>query len=82
MKKKAVIDRIEGKQAILLVDEKPLTVVKDQLPEKSKQGDWLEVEIEDGRLIATKMDPEETKRARERIAEKMAKLRRGEHLKP
>jgi hypothetical protein len=81
MKKKAVIDRFEGKQAVILVDEKPMDVDKALLPIKIKEGDWLEVEIEDGKLISAKLDEDETARMRERIEEKMAKLRRGEHLK-
>ncbi len=80
LKKKAVIDRIVGKQAILLIDEKSVAVEKRLIPEKSKEGDWLEVEIREGKLIGAKIDQEETSKARERIAEKMARLRRGEHL--
>jgi hypothetical protein len=81
MIKKAVIDRIEAKQAIILVDEKPMTFPKTLLPNKAKEGDWLQVEIEEGRLVSAKIDAEESARAAKRIAEKMARLRRGDHLK-
>jgi len=33
MIKKAAIDRFEGKQAVLLVGEKPLNVLRSALPE-------------------------------------------------
>jgi hypothetical protein len=81
MIKKAVIDRFEGKQAVILVDEKPMSYPKTLLPDKAKEGDWLEVEIEGGLLISAKIDAEESARAAKRIAEKMERLRRGDHLK-
>jgi hypothetical protein len=81
MKKKGVIDRIEGQHAIILIDEKPMNILLKLLPEKSKEGDWLELEIDNGEVINARMDLEESSRARERITEKMAKLRKGNHLK-
>jgi hypothetical protein len=81
MIQKACIDRFEGEQAVILVDEKPLIFPKSSLPKDVKEGDWLQVEIERGRLMSAKVDSEETKTTAERIKEKLARLRRGNQLK-
>lgn len=80
---KAVIDRFEGKMAVLLVgqDEKRIDVPRTRLPRRSKEGTWLQVEIQGNEIIEAKLDEEETNRARQRIADKLAALRRGDHLK-
>lgn len=75
--KKVAIDRFEGMQAVLLVDEKPLNVLRSLLPEGVKEGDWLEVEFDGERLVSAKVDAEEKERMRIRIAEKLARLRQG-----
>ncbi len=76
MVQKAVIDRFEGKQAVLLVDERPLVVLRSAIPEEAKEGDWLEVEIEGETLVRAKVDANETKRIKARIEEKLALLRK------
>jgi hypothetical protein len=81
MIQKACIDRFEGKQAVLLVDDKPLVFPKSLLPKAAKEGDWLQVDIEEGRLLSAKIDPEEKAKMAARIKEKLARLRRGDHLK-
>jgi hypothetical protein len=81
MIQKACIDRFEGKQAVLLVDDKPLVFPKSLLPKDAKEGDWLQVEIESGEILSAKIDPEEKARMAARIKEKVARLRRGDHLK-
>jgi hypothetical protein len=80
---KAVIDRFEGKYAVLLVGEgkQPLPIPRKLLPQKSVEGSWLLVVIENGKLISAVIDDEETSKARQRIAEKLERLRRGDHLK-
>jgi hypothetical protein len=78
MMEKACIDRFEGKQVVILVDDRPMVFPKSSLPKGSKEGDWLKVEIEDDRLVRAELDPEETMRTAVRIAEKLARLRRGE----
>jgi prophage tail gpP-like protein len=79
---KAVIDRFEGRFAVLIVgeDEQHMNVPKKRLPKLSKEGDWLQVEIQNGEVISAVMDKEETASAEQRIAEKLARLRQGEHL--
>lgn len=80
---KAVIDRFEGKFAVLIVgeDEQHMNVLKKLLPKQSREGSWLQVEIQNGEVISAVIDEEETANAKLRIAEKLARLRRGEHLK-
>ena len=79
---KAVIDRFEGSQAVLLVGDaaEPLVVPRKCLPKRVKAGHWLQVELDGQALVSAVVDKEETARARQRIAEKLAQLRRGEHL--
>jgi prophage tail gpP-like protein len=80
---KAVIDRFEGKFAVLIVgeDEQRMNVPKKRLPKLSREGDWLQVEIQNGEVVSAVMDQEETASAEQRIAEKLARLRQGDHLK-
>jgi len=75
MLQKAVIDRFEGKQAVLSIDEKLIIVLRTLLPENVKEGDWLQVEIKEGKLISAKVDLEEKALMTERIAKKLALLR-------
>jgi hypothetical protein len=80
---KAVIDRFEGDLAVLILEgsQERVNVPRGALPKGSKDGSWLQVEIEDGQVRKAVLDEEETDRARKRIAEKLEKLRRGEHRK-
>ena len=80
---KAVIDRFEGEFAVLIVgdDEQHLNVLKKLLPKPSKEGSWLQVEIQNGEVISAVIDEEETANAKQRIADKLARLRGEDHLK-
>ena len=83
MIEKAVIDRFENGVAVLLLKDgqEKLDTPKKSLPKGVKVGQWLQVEVEDGKLLSAVIDLEETARAKARIAEKLAMLRRGDHLK-
>ena len=83
MKEKAVIDRFEGNTAVLNIgeDERRIEAPRSRLPKGCKEGDWLKVELDEGKLVGVESDPQETEQARQRIAEKMAALLRGDHLK-
>ena len=78
----AVIDRFEGNFAILLVgdEQKPLTIERTFLPAKAKDGTWLQITIENGIVTQAVIDPQKTNQMAETIAEKMERLRKGEHL--
>jgi hypothetical protein len=77
---KAVIDRLEGDQAILLVGDAQdrILSVRALLPPGAKEGDWLKVEILYKRILSAVIDAEETANAKQRIDEKLAALRRGD----
>lgn len=79
MKIKAVIDRFEGDKAVLLVgeEEDKLIVPRAFLPPGVKEGYWLQVDVEDDRVLSATLDENETKKAKERIEEKLARLRKG-----
>ena len=83
MKIKAVIDRFEGTTAVLNMgeDERQMEVPRAALPKGCKEGDWLQVELDDEKLVKVEPDPAETARARKRIEDKMAALLRGDQLK-
>ncbi|MBE3142116.1 MAG: DUF3006 domain-containing protein [Thermoplasmata archaeon] len=78
---KAVIDRFEGEYAILIVgeEEQRLNIPRKLLPQKAKEGSWLQLEIVDGEARNITLDEQETEKARQRIAEKLARLRRGDY---
>ncbi len=78
---KAVVDRFEDRWAVLLLEDKPLNVLRSQLPRSVHEGDHLDVTLEDGEVVKATVDTEATVQARQRIADKLAKLRRGDHLK-
>lgn len=79
----AVIDRFEGDLAVLLVGagRQPLDVPRAQLPRQAGPGQWLQIEIADGQLVRAELDPAATEAAQRRIQDKLARLRRGEHLR-
>lgn len=79
---KAVVDRFEGEWAVLMLDGQPLDVPRAILPADVRAGHHLEVVIEAGQVVSAKIDEAETAAARQRIQEKLERLRRGEHLKP
>ncbi len=74
---KAIIDRIEGKLAVLLMGEDGRIKVNMPLvllPEGCREGDVLNISIE--------RDPEATRQARERVSSLMEKLKKKGQGKP
>jgi hypothetical protein len=80
---KAVIDRFEGTVAVLLVGEErePINVARSALPLGVREGSWLRVTVEGAVVVLAVQDTDETESAQSRIREKLARLRRGTHLK-
>lgn len=76
----AIVDRFEGSTAVLLIDDQPFDVPRSVLPKGTREGDFLQVEIDGGQIVATERDEAATEAAKKRIAEKLDRLRRGEHL--
>ena len=79
----AVIDRFEGNLAVLLVGDaqSQQTVERSFLPLDANEGTWLKVTIENGFITKVEVDTEKTNSMAETIADKMSRLRRGDHLK-
>jgi hypothetical protein len=77
--KQAVVDRVEGHIAVLLVDHLPLNVPLDELPRGTKEGSYLQVEIRDGEIVSAMLDEQATNAARARIEAKLERLRQGKH---
>jgi hypothetical protein len=68
--------------AVLLVGEegrKP-EVPRRSLPRGVKEGHWLQVEVEGDQLVSAVLDREETAKAKQRVREKLERLRKGEQL--
>jgi hypothetical protein len=68
---KAVIDRVEGELAVLLLGDKgefKLNIPLSLLPEGCKEGDVLSIAIE--------RDPGATEQAKERVSDRMEKLKK------
>jgi len=82
MIEKAVIDRFEGNKAVLFVGEPQRQVVVENkdLPLGANEGVWLLIELSSDNLISADIDEKETNRAKNRILDKLERLRKGEHL--
>ena len=73
---RAVIDRIEGDLAVLLVgeDERELLVPVRDLPAGSGPGVWLRIALEEGQLQHADIDRETTRIRKSRIQGMMDRL--------
>ena len=63
----AFIDRIEGSQAVLLIDDKEVVVPRSRLPQGAKEGLWLTPDL-------AAIDLEMTEKIKRENAAKRAKL--------
>ncbi len=79
----AVLDRIEGSVAVLLVGEKqtPLNLPASRLPAGTREGDWLRLTLSSGQVVAIQPDPEETNRRRQRVQARLDLLRKRQQGK-
>ena len=79
---RAVIDRFEGRHAVLLVSDEglPVDVFRRQLPRNAREGHWLRITLRDGEIVQVSVDEAATEEARRRIQKKLERLRRGDHL--
>jgi hypothetical protein len=73
----AVIDRVEGDMAVLLVGtaQRPIDVPINRLPPDTQAGQWLRVQLDGDRVVHVDVDLDATGAARQRIQEKLARLR-------
>ncbi len=74
---RAVLDRIEGRVAVMLVgdEEKRIDLSVDRLPAGAREGDWFKVTVENGQIAGLEPDPDETGRRRSLIQAKLELLR-------
>lgn len=81
---RAVVDRlVDGRWAVLLVGpgEEERVVDLKLLPPGAGEGTWLRLSLAGDEVLALEVDEEETRRVRERLDEKLARLRqRGRRL--
>ncbi|MEX0761014.1 MAG: DUF3006 domain-containing protein [Dehalococcoidia bacterium] len=78
MDEQAVIDRfVDDAQAVLLVGEQEIEhiVPVTALPPGAQPGTWLNVRFDGDTLVEAVVDEVETERVRERLSEKMNRLR-------
>ncbi|MBI4334390.1 MAG: DUF3006 domain-containing protein [Chloroflexi bacterium] len=78
METRAVIDRIEGTRAVLLVgeEEEKALVPVSRLPARAGEGDWLIVSMTNGQITGIQPDPEQTEKRRRLIEAKLELLRK------
>ncbi|WP_047984253.1 DUF3006 domain-containing protein [Ornithinibacillus californiensis] len=74
---KGVLDRFEGNQAVILIEEDKaeLVVAKEELPEGSDINTVFKMEKQDGSYKIVEIDHEAEKEAKETTADLLAKLR-------
>lgn len=78
MEEQAVIDRfVDDAHAVLLVGEQEIEriVPVTALPPGAQPGAWLNVRFDGDTLVEAVIDAAETERVRERLSEKMDRLR-------
>lgn len=67
MSSSAFIDRIEGSQAVLLIDDKEVIVPRSQLPKGAREGVWLTPDLKGIDLELTEKIKKETAARRSRL---------------
>lgn len=79
----AVIDRFEGELAVLLIgpERRVLDLPRAMLPIGAREGSYVTLQMAGDLVQAIVLDEQATAAARQRIQDKLARLRRGEHLK-
>lgn len=78
METKAVVDRIEdGTHAVLLVgeEEREFVVAAEQLPAGAREGTWLRARVDGEVLVVLGIDAGENEAVKQRIDDKLARLR-------
>ena len=79
---RAILDRYEGAFAILELDGGGMLTAPRQLfPDSIREGDMIEIELENNRLHSVKTLPDESEKHRKRITDKYQKLLNKESLK-
>jgi archaellum component FlaG (FlaF/FlaG flagellin family) len=79
----AVIDRVESERAVVLFEgeTQPQNIRLADLPMGVKEGDHLQIEMQDGEVVRAEIVTDAKAEAEKRIQVKLERLRRGDHLK-
>jgi hypothetical protein len=77
MGEKAVIERFEGNLAVIALEknEKQMNYPKNNLPKGAKEGDWLLIDIQGGKIAKIDIDFQSKDDVKRRIAKKLEKIR-------
>ena len=79
MKKQYTVDRIVDKKIAVLLDRKnelkKLEITLKDIPVKVKEGDIVNLEFDNGKIIFTEVDIEATKKARKEVQEILGDLK-------
>ena len=71
MKKQYTVDAIVDKKTAVLLDRsdesKKLNILLKDIPVKVKEGDILNIEFKDNKIISAQVDVEATKKARQEV---------------
>lgn len=80
----AVLDRYEDGLGIIFFDDNPemaVSITREHFDKrKPKEGSHLKIEMQGDEILSITVDKAATEAARKRIQEKLARLRRGDHL--
>ncbi len=74
---KGMIDRFEGDWAVIELDgqTEALNVSRKLIPKHTKEGDTVQLKVEDGQIVQVEIDAEAIQVAWKRILNKLARLR-------
>ncbi|MFC2949757.1 DUF3006 domain-containing protein [Virgibacillus sediminis] len=74
---KAVVDRMEGEYAVILMenDEAEIVVPAADLPEGTRDGVWLDIELENGTLANVAIDYELTEEREQAARDMLERLK-------
>lgn len=77
-----IIDRYEGEYAVLIdvYNHQIYNLVKTALPDSAQIGDYLNLSFDSANQPQLIPAPEQQQAAEQRIAAKLERLRRGDHL--
>ncbi|GAE36662.1 DUF3006 domain-containing protein [Halalkalibacter akibai] len=79
MKVQGVLDRIvDGEIGVILVDDlkKEFTVKKDLLPERTIEGSWLTLIIENDVIQSIEVDDEKTEEVQQKVNSQLDRIRK------
>ncbi|GAA0451145.1 DUF3006 domain-containing protein [Alkalibacillus silvisoli] len=80
IKYEGVLDEIvDGQTATILIEStnKTFHISAFDLPEGAREGDWLNVEVEDGEVVQLTINQQKTAEQKQSVKKRVDRLRRG-----